>query len=391
MSTGNSNQHSGGNSNAKGKVVSLNTPKNTYKLDETYFEAGNMHTTDYAKYGTPTTNLLQGGQWAHLPMIGDKNNKHAWMADQAYIRRDIIPVVLQVPKGFEYLPNGEYYIKACVALFEKHARTIEGLDSSITVNTGEHELGLEGAKYQEPVNVTVAESNVSISLTEKYGQAVKNFLDVWVRYLIMDPQTKSPLISQYLRAKKATTAQSNDGSGTSTAATDGKDNKSTLANGIALNNNVWSTEYYTMTILFIEPDILNNRVVNAWLVSNMFPRSIPNIIGKKDKKADKEIEELTIEFGGFALHSRNRHVRKMAQDMLDNLALYQLTNDNILPQAKGIDNILKSDNETEIQEYYDETAKIASTAYSTKSKSVQNPNPNKTSSTEVHKAAKTNT
>ena len=356
MSNGNQQQ---GNNGAK--TLSVNTPSNAYALDESYFKAGNIHTLDNAKYGTPSANLLQGGQWSHLPMIGDNDHKHAWMADQAYIRRDIIPVVLQAPKGFEYLPNGEFYVKACVALFEKHARTIEGLDSSLTVNVGEHELGLEGAKYQEPVNVTVAESNVSISLTEKYGQAVKNFLDVWVRYLIMDPQTKSPLISQYLRAKKANSSQSQDGAGTETN-TDGKGNKPTLANGMVLDNNVWSTENYTMTVLFIEPDILNNRVVNAWLVSNMFPKSVPNIIGKKDKKADKEVEELTIEFGGFALHSRNQHVRKMAQDMLDSLALYQLTNDNIIPQANAIDSVLK-ENGTADQLFYDETASVASTAY----------------------------
>ena len=371
------------------KTISLNTDTNAYRVDESYFEAGNMHTTDYAKYGTPTVNLLKGGQWAHLPMIGDENNKHAWMADQAYVRRDIIPVVLQVPKGFEYLPNGDYYVKACVALFEKHARTIEGLDSSLTVNTGEHELGLEGAKYQEPVNVTVAESNVSISLTEKYGQAVKNFLDVWIRYLIMDPQTKSPLIAQYLKAKAANKTQTSDGSGTTTASTDGKNNKPTLLNGLATNKNVWSTENYTMTILFIEPDILNNRVVNAWLVSNMFPKSVPNIVGKKDKKADKEIEELSIEFGGFALHSRNQHVRKMAQDMLDNLALFQLTNDNIIPQATSIDSTLTDTGKLSEQKYYDETAKVTSTAYSTKAKKTTQPTQtNNSNSTDSIKKAK---
>ena len=331
------------------KTVSLNSETGIYTFDESYFEVGNITGTgndklDASLYGTPTSNLLKGGQWGYVPIIGTKDNKHAWMADQAYIRRDVIPVVLQAPKGFELLPNGDYFKKACVALFEKHARTIEGLDSSLTVNVGEHELGLEGGKYQEPVNVTVAESNVSISLTEKYGQAVKNFLDVWIRYLIMDPQTKSPLIAQYLTNGN------------------GQGSNEIYINGTAINNNVWSTEYYTMTVLFIEPDILNARVVNAWLVSNMFPRSVPNIIGKRDKKADKEIEEITIEFGGFALHSRNTHVRKLAQDILDTLKLYTLTNDNILPQAGGIDTTLISTNPAD-ELYFDQAANRSSTLY----------------------------
>jgi len=325
------------------KTISLNTETGIYSFDESYFAVENDSTT-LAQNGTPTVNLLKGGQWGHLPIIGvesDSGNKHAWMADQAYVRRDVIPIVLQTPKGFELLPHGEYFKKACVALFEKHARTIEGLDSSITVNVGEHELGLEGGKYQEPVNVTVAESNVTISLTEKYGQAIKNFLDVWIRYLIMDPQTKSPLIAQYLKENN---------------------NEGITINGYRLNNNVWSTEYYTMTVLFIEPDILNARVVNAWLVSNMFPRAIPNIIGKKDKKADKEIEELSLEFGGFALHSRNSHVRKLAQEILDKLKLYSLTNDNILPQATTVDGSLVSRDPGD-QLYFDQTADRDSTLY----------------------------
>ena len=211
-----------------------------------------------------SSNLLKGGQWGHVPLIGSSTNKHEWMADQAYIRRDIIPIVLQAPKGFELMGDtGKKFVYMTKALFEKHARTIEGLDSSITVNVGEHELGMEGAKYKEPFNVTVAESNVSISLTEKYGMAVKNFLDIWIRYLIMDPDTKSPLISKYLSITK--------------------DKGEIKINKEAINNGVWSTEYYTATVLFIEPDILNAKVVNAWLVSNLFPTSIPNIVGKKDK------------------------------------------------------------------------------------------------------------
>ena len=333
------------------KTQTLNAGKGIYSFDESFYVAsglaGDNGQVQAPAYGTPSSNLLRGGQWGFLPMIGSKEGdeiKHAWMADQAYIRRDLIPIVLQVPKGFDLLPNGDYFKKACVALFEKHARTIEGLDSSLTVNTGEHDLGLEGGKYQEPTNVTVAESNVSISMTEKYGQAIKNFLDVWIRYLIMDPQTKSPLIAQYLKQEAGKYS----------------------INGIELNNNVWSTEYYTMTVLFVEPDILNARVVNAWLVSNMFPKSVPNIIGKKDKKADKEIEELTIEFGGFALHSRNTNVRKLAQETLDSLKLYELINDNILPQADKVDSALTTKAAGD-QLYFDQTADVESTLYAGKS------------------------
>jgi len=312
------------------KVVSLNAEQGIYEVNASAFslEHKNEPLADVA-----ASNLLKGGQWGHLPLIGSPDQQHEWMADQAYIRRDIIPIVLQAPKGFELMGDiGKKFVYMTKALFEKHARTIEGLDSSITVNSGEHELGLEGAKYREPVNVTVAESNVTISLTEKYGQAVKNFLDIWIRYLIMDPDTKGPLISKNLQYT---------------------DKNSVAINGFELNKGVWSTEYYTATVLFIEPDILYSRVVNAWLVSNLYPTSVPNIIGKKDKKADKEIEELSIEFGGFAMHSRNPNVRKLATKVLQGLNLFKLTNESINIQASGVDSVLQKAKE---DIYYDQVS-----------------------------------
>ena len=55
--------------------------------------------------------LNRGGQWGLLPMIGgidSDNNVHEWMYNQPYLRRDIIPIVLETPRIFELFDNGEY-------------------------------------------------------------------------------------------------------------------------------------------------------------------------------------------------------------------------------------------------------------------------------------------
>ena len=251
--------------------------------------------------------LRHGGQFGYLPMIGGKDNAgnpiHEWMYNQSYVRRDVIPVVLQTPRFFDLLPNSDTWHQMCKALIEVHAQTIEGLNSSLTVEAAEREAGLEGAAFEEPTNVTREQTKISITVQERYGIPVEIFLDTWIRYGIMDPDTKAPLVSTLKGAE-----------------------------GI----DVYTHEWYTMTVLFIEPDILNRRAIHAWLVSNMFPHGNPDIIGKREKKAAKETKDITIEFGGFALPTTNVRVMEMANRVLNNLSLYTKTPDDILLPATDV-------------------------------------------------------
>jgi hypothetical protein len=113
-------------------------------------------------------NLLHGVQFGYLPMIGGKNASgdaiHEWMYNQSYVRRDVIPVVLQTPKFFDLLPNSDTWKQMCKALIEVHAQTIEGLNSSLTVETAERESGLEGATFEEPTNVTREQTKITITV-----------------------------------------------------------------------------------------------------------------------------------------------------------------------------------------------------------------------------------
>jgi len=208
---------------------------------------------------------------------------------------------------FDLLPNSEYWHAAAKALFEVHARVIEGLNASLTVETAERELGIEGAKQKEPVNVTREETNVSLTLDEKQNIPIEILIDTVIRYGMQDPDTKYPLI---------TTLQG--------------------AEGI----DVYTAEWYTWTVLFIEPDVLLRRPVHAWLVSNLFPTSLPEVIGKKDKKESKTMKEMTIEFGGIALPPTNRNVMSLAATILDSLKLYTKTPDEILLPADKISSVL---------------------------------------------------
>lgn len=276
-------------------------------------EMGNLDT--WAK-DLPTYDLRYGGQFGYLPIIGglDESGKpiHEWMYNQPYLRRDIIPIVLQTPRMFDLFPNSKYWHAAVKALFEVHLKTIDGLNSSLTAEFVEQDMGLSGATLEEVANVEREKISLSGTVTEKYGNPVEVLIDIWMRYGMMDPDTKDPLISRL-------------------------DTKNEIG--------AYTPEWKTCTILFIEPDVLNRRPIHAWLVSNIMPKANPEIIGKRDKKASRELKEITLDFTGFALPPTNARVMELAAKLLENLKLYTKTpNDILLPaddvasKLQGLDN-----------------------------------------------------
>lgn len=262
----------------------------------------------YSADGVPTIDIRNGGQWGLLPRIGGVNNDtaiHEWMSEQAYQRRDLIPIVLQVPRMFDLMPNSVDWKTAVKAMIEVHAKTIDGLNSSLSVDTNEHELGLSGATFKEVANVTREASSVSITLPEKYGNPFEILLDVWIRYGLMDPDLKAALITRIIPAENLPKA--------------------------------WTADWYTMTVLFIEPDPLYRTPVHAWLVSNMFPTSNPDIIGKKDKQSGRDLKEINLDLGGFALPSTNKRVKQLATTILNSLELWNNDSEDILLPADKVD------------------------------------------------------
>jgi len=263
--------------------------------------------------------IHKGGQWGLLPRLGGVNNDtaiHEWMHEQAYQKRDVIPVVLQVPRMFDLLPNSKEWKTAVKSLLEVHAKTIDGLNSSLTVDVNEHELGLSGATFKEVADVKREATSVTITIDERMGIPFEILLDTWVRYGLMDPDLKAPLITRIIDAANLPPA--------------------------------WTADWYTVTALFIEPDVLYRQVVRAWLVSNLFPTSVPDLIGKKDKRSGRELKEMSIELGGFAIPSTNKRVRQLAQSVLTNLALWTRDSEDILLPADKVDPTLNSPTDNDV-------------------------------------------
>ena len=111
----------------------------------------------------------------------------------------------------------------------------------------------------------------------------------------MDPDVKRPLVSQYI--------------------TD-----------ISKVGGMYSADYYTGTVIFIEPDITQKVVVDAWLSTNMFFKSNGDRTGKRDIHSANEVPEYSIESACITMNNE-------AVFVLADKILLSLTTVNKLPDT----------------------------------------------------------
>lgn len=210
-------------------------------------------------HNAPMLDLQNGGQMGYAPDLTQ------WVSSQAYVRKNIIAILVEAPKGFQNLPNPDYWIGTLRALVELHAMSIEGLQAGLEVDTAENAVGGAGQMFEDFVDVKQARSQPVFRWTEKYGMSVANFLYGWITNLMMDPATK-------------------------------------FANVATLSNKPTDmlADMYSMTCAFIEPDPTHTKVVKSWLVTNMYPKSTGEIIGRRDLTAASEPTSYDVNFTGIA-------------------------------------------------------------------------------------------
>lgn len=240
-------------------------------------------------YSAPMLDLRAGGNQGYGPNLAE------WVSAQAYIARNMIPLLMEAPLGFQYLPDPTWWTETLKALVETQAKSITGLNATIEVDFGaENPVSGGGEMQQDYVNITRTRSNPQFTWVERYGRPIQMFLTEWITNLIGDPDTKVPNISTLSGTKPS----------------------DLLA------------DMYTMTVLFIEPDPTQQTVVKAWLCTNMAPKTTGDVTAKRELSSAMEQLELQIEF--TALSSSTLGVRLFAQAFLDSINMAN-ANPNLAP------------------------------------------------------------
>jgi hypothetical protein len=214
-----------------------------------------------AGHQAPMVDLQFGGE------MGYSQDLTEWVSNQAYVRRNLICLLVEAPKAFQLLPNPEYWIATLRALVELHPMSIDGLNAGLEVETIENPFGGGGQMQHDFTNVTETQSVPVFRWNEKYGMPISSFLRGWITNLLMDPNSKFANIA-------------------------------TLGPQFAPSDML--ADMYTATMAFIEPDPTHTRVVKSWLVTNMFPKGTGDIVGRRDLTQAGEAQSIDVTFTGIA-------------------------------------------------------------------------------------------
>ena len=225
---------------------------------------------------SPALNLNFGAMMGAMPRYGyrdtDGNHYGEWISATPYTRENIVPILLSYPKFFDWLPDTEEWVGMLKAMMEVQAQSIDGSEPSYTWK-------------------------------ERMGRPYTKFLNFWVEYGIMDPDTKRAKVLRYFEDYTS-------------------NERFTL----------YTPEYYTASVLYIEPSNQFTTVEKSWLCFNMFPKgSLGAVEGRRDVTTAKDTLDISISFAAITL--TNDAVALLAKKLLNTLvSLYEIQDlDQTLP------------------------------------------------------------
>lgn len=271
-------------------------------------------TKAYDRY-SETIDLRHGGMQGPLPRIGSVdtsgNYVDEWVGNQDYVSNNSIPIVIRTPGFFDLLPDSDKWIETFKALIELHPQAITGLNSGLTVEVSETTIGGGGESQASYTDVKRTPSALNIVWKEKAGKAIGKFFDTFIRYGMMDPDLKKPLVAS-------------------------------LVTDWTKIGGIYTPDFYTATILFIEPDVTQHYVVDAWMVTNAFPKGNGERTGGRDMKTAGEGKDISIDWAGITLANEGTFV--LARDILGRLTSLQsaISEQDITLPANDIDTNVNS-------------------------------------------------
>jgi len=259
-------------------------------------------TNDLGVESTPRLNLLDAGYDGFYPelakTIGGKNFEK-WMNNAAYVSNNIIPIVVRTPKMFDVLADatlGARLRNLYIAVMTHIPLTITGFEATVTLETAEHRAGAAGELHEEFTKASRSRTRITKTYVEKLGKPLNRFFDFIIRYGIKDPDTQSPLLTTL-----------------------------TLTDNSLEKGELLTPDYYTGSILYLEPDMINKNVVEAYYCVNVAPKSAGEVVSKRDLGAGGETKEYSIEF--TSITRSGEAIRRSTQLVLDRMSIFDKSPD----------------------------------------------------------------
>jgi len=223
-----------------------------------------------SKMVDPRNNGLSGGMPDYQSIV----------SNSAYVRRDLVAVLITEPKMFSQYTDAAALtamLKACVEIHWDWT----GINGTLTVESDERQVTKGGQMMQTPTNVTRQPSVPVAASYERPGRVFSRLIDFIIRSGIRDE-----------RNARATAMNSGD-------VTD------------------QLLDFYSMQVLFFEPDPTGQFVERAWFCTNMYPKAGNDNSASKTAAQGGEALDFSVEWA--CMDIVNDNVDAMAQAYLDGL------------------------------------------------------------------------
>lgn len=204
----------------------------------------------------PAWDTVNGGQHGYAA------NQQTYISNEAHVSSPLVCIVIQAPLLFGYVTDKENLNGTFKAMMEEHSHSITGFDAELTVDFDVTPVGGAGQEQHEVINVTRAQPAPVHAMVDKRGRPFQRFLEWWIRYALMDPETKHPLASIL-----------------------------NLPEGVDLGPDMISA-----VCLYFEPDPLFRYIDRAWLCVNMMPHTQGTSTSQRNKRDAQEVLNLEIPF-----------------------------------------------------------------------------------------------
>lgn len=214
----------------------------------------------YGDRNEPTLRLDYGGMFGYAPDLTE------WVSNQQHVKRNLIIVLLEAPKFMSVMHNPQEWYSGLRALIELHPKSVTGFNAGLEVSVNEQEVGGGGEMQQAYTDVKRARTVPVFNWIDKDGNTIQRFLEYWIRFGLMDPDSKVPMA-------------------TTRPAYDAKD---------------WLADWYAMTIMAIEPNTTMTVAMRTWVTTNMWPLSTGDITAKREMATEHEIVDISITFTGIS-------------------------------------------------------------------------------------------
>lgn len=224
--------------------------------------------------------LSKGGQFGYATQLDQL------ISNSAYKQKNLQIYLLRAPGWMSLMPDKDKWVSALRSLVEVKPKRVDGYNASLNIETDTHAVGGGGEVQHEFTDVKRTPSQIQYLYQELDGMPITTFFSYWVQYGMMDPETKMALIG-------------------------------TLADQSKVPKD-WLFDWYGMSTLAIETDVLGRRVVKSWITTNQFPMGEIEITGRRDLNAPSELKELTIQMTGTSQFGLGTD--KWAQDFLNNIS-----------------------------------------------------------------------